>query len=131
MKSTYKTATIGIVLLLAVGITSAAVLSSYGTITGTANVDPALEIENITNNTENVTEVTLENKLNREIGLAAEGVGIEINGETEELSDTISGSSNKTFTGLELGFTDPSDEVKLKIDGNVVFNSTVGDLNEN
>jgi hypothetical protein len=121
MKSAYKTAVMGMVFLLAAGITSAVVMSSYGTITGTANVEPSVEITNVNTSSDEV-ELTknLESNITADDDVDLFNV---TNGNENELAGDIEMSSQTENTGVNS--LENVDDLELRIQGTTINSTTV------
>jgi len=121
MRRYHKIAIVVVMFFLAVGIASGSTLSAFGVITGTADVEPALEIEDVDSEDD---EVTITNNLDRSINGEEENVEIEVNGESEKVEDIVEESYTVEFKEDEI---DEGDNVELKIDSTTVSEM---DLNE-
>jgi len=121
MKVEHKTLMAGIAVLVTAGIASAAVLSSYGVIKGTADVERSLNITNVSlDNDNNITSVTIENNLDSQIDLDANNVLLET-----DVGDSYSFSSGEKIDAekedtFNISKMDWKSELYLEIDGNRV-----------
>lgn len=120
MRTHQKFAAAGIAVVLTVGITSAAVLSSYGTVTGAADVQPSLEITDV--DTEN-DEVTVENMMDREFDLGEYSGELVLDGTViGNIDANIMAGKSSTFNVDDVEEDDENGaEIRLELDDSVIY----------
>lgn len=100
--------------LLVAGIGSAAVLDSYGIISGTASVDPAVTIASVDATND---EVVLQNDADVAIDGDADGLTVNVTERTsKDVAATIEAGTQETVTFSGTDITD-GDTVYILIDG--------------
>jgi len=111
-----------VALILVLGIGSAEVLTSFGAISGTANVDSALNITSVNNSNNNVT---VQNNMETVFDSSSDDYDLLVNGTYQDVDQ------EDIDSGAEVNYSvdnlDKSSTVKLQINGNIVNSKEVGD----
>ena len=111
--------TVALILVLSIG--SAEVLTSFGVISGTANVDSALNISSVSNSNDNVT---IQNNMETVFDSSSDNYDLLVNDTDQNVTQQDIDSGAKVNYSVEN--LDGSSTVKLQINGNIVNSKEVG-----